>query len=415
MVKKLIDLKFYCIFSHFISLKIEKRWRMNTGKTIFSQIMYFLPDYEFNKCVKKYQGNYKVHSLTCRNQFYAMAFAQLTYRESLRDLVTCLDALKSKLYHIGIHGTISRNALSNANMQRDWRIYADFASLLIRTARELYSDEDFGVHLKETVYALDSTTIDMSLNLFPWAHFRKKKAAVKLHTLLDLRGNIPAYIWVTDGKVHDVNMIDLLSIEPAAYYIIDRGYLDYSRLYTIHQSQAFFVTRTKRNTKVKRLYSHSVNKLTGVVYDQTVVLTGFYASEDYPDKLRRIRYYDKKTQKHLTFLTNNFTLSPLTIAELYKCRWQVELFFKWIKQHLRIKSFYGRNENAVKTQIWIAVSIYVLIAIIKKKLKIEHSLYTILQILSVTLFEKSPILEVLSDTNYTFDKEQNCNQLNLFE
>lgn len=344
-----------------------------------------------------------------------MAFAQLTYRESLRDLITCLDALKSKLYHIGIRNTISRNALSNANMQRDWRIYADFASLLIQTARELYSDDDFGVKLKETIYALDSTTIDMSLNLFPWARFRKKKAAVKLHTLLDLRGNIPAYIWVTDGKVHDVNMIDLLSIEPAAYYIIDRGYLDYSRLYTINQSQAFFITRTKRNTKVKRLYSHSVNKLTGIVYDQTVVLTGFYASEDYPDKLRRIRYYDKKTQKHLTFLTNNFTLSSLTIAELYKCRWQIELFFKWIKQHLRIKSFYGMTENNVKTQIWIAVSVYVLIAIIKKKLKIEHSLYTILQILSVTLFEKSPILKVLSDTNYTFDKEQNCNQLNLFE
>ena len=415
MVKIFFDLNFYCIFSHFISIQIEKRWRMNTGKTIFSQIMYYLPEYEFNKCVRKYQGNYKVHTLTCRNQFYAMAFAQLTYRESLRDLVTCLGALKSKLYHIGIRGTISRNALSNANMQRDWRIYADFASLLIQTARELYSEEEFGVQLKETIYALDSTTIDMSLNLFPWALFRKKKAAVKLHTLLDLRGNIPAYIWVTDGKVHDVNMIDLLSIEPAAYYIIDRGYLDYSRLYTIHQSQAFFITRTKRNTKVQRLYSHSVNKLAGIVYDQTVVLNGFYASEDYPDKLRRIRYYDKKTKKHLTFLTNNFSLPSLTIVELYKCRWQIELFFKWIKQHLRIKSFYGTTKNAVKTQIWIAVSIYVLIAIIKKKLKIELSLYTILQILSVTLFEKSPILEVLSDTNCTFDKEQNCNQLNLFE
>jgi hypothetical protein len=415
MVKTFFDFKFFFIFCHFSSLKFKKEWQLNTGKTIFTQIMEFLPEYEFNKCVKRYNGNYKIKSFTCRNQFYTMAFAQLTYRESLRDIETCLRAFRSKLYHFGIRGTVSRNTLANANKQRDWRIYADFALVLIHIARELYKNEDFGVQLKDMVYALDSTTIDLCLNLFPWAKFRKHKAAIKMHTLLDLRGNIPTVIWITTGKVHDVNMLDLLVIEPGAYYIIDRGYLDFSRLYKIHKSQAFFITRTKRNTKLRRLYSHTVEKSSGVLSDQTVVLTGFYSSEDYPDKLRRIRYYDKETKKHLTFLTNNFTLPAITISNLFRCRWQIELFFKWIKQHLRIKSFYGTSENAVKTQIWIAVSIYVLIAIIKKKLIIELSLYTILQILSVTLFEKSPILQVLSDNKYIFDKEQNCNQLNLFE
>jgi hypothetical protein len=415
MVKTFFDFKFFFIFCHFISSKFKKEWQMNKGKTIFAQIMEFLPEYEFNKCVKRYTGNYKIKSFTCRNQFYTMAFAQLTYRESLRDIETCLRAFRSKLYHIGIRGTVSRNTLANANKQRDWRIYADFALVLIYIARELYKNEDFGVQLKDMVYALDSTTIDLCLNLFPWAQFRKHKAAIKMHTLLDLRGNIPSVIWITSGKVHDVNMLDLLIIEPGAYYIVDRGYLDFSRLYKIHKSQAFFITRTKRNTKLRRLYSHTVDKSSGVLSDQTVVLTGFYSSEDYPDTLRRTRYYDKETKKHLSFLTNNFTLPATTIANLFKCRWQIELFFKWIKQHLRIKSFYGTSENAVKTQIWIAVSIYVLIAIIKKKLKIELSLYTILQILSVTLFEKSPILQVLSDNKYIFDKEQNCNQLNLFE
>ena len=415
MVKTFFDFKFFFIFCHFISTKFKKEWQLNTGKTIFAQIMEFIPEYEFNKCVKRYNGYYKIKSFTCRNQFYTMAFAQLTYRESLRDIETCLRAFRSKLYHIGIRGTVSRNTLANANKQRDWRIYADFALVLIHTARELYKNEDFGVQLKDIVYALDSTTIDLCLNLFPWAQFRKHKAAIKMHTLLDLRGNIPTVIWITSGKVHDVNILDLLIIEPGAYYIVDRGYLDFSRLYKIHKSQAFFITRTKRNTKLRRLYSHTVDKSSSILSDQTVVLTGFYSSEDYPDKLRRIRYYDKETKKHLTFLTNNFTLPATTIANLFRCRWQIELFFKWIKQHLRIKSFYGTSENAVKTQIWIAVSIYVLIAIIKKKLKIELSLYTILQILSVTLFEKSPILQVLSDNKYIFDKEQNCNQLNLFD
>ncbi len=415
MGKIFFDFKFYFIFCHFVSSKYEKGWQLDTKKTIFSQIMQFLPEYEFNKCVKKYNGNYKVKSFTCRSQFYTMAFAQLTYRESLRDIETCLRAIGSKLYYMGIRGNISRNNLSNANLQRDWRIYGDFASILIQKARELYCNNDYGVQLKDMVYALDSTTIDLCLNLFPWAQFRKNKAAVKMHTLLDLRGNIPSAIWITSGRVHDVNVLDLLSVEPGAYYVMDRGYLDFSRLFSINQSKAFFITRTKKNTKLRRLYSQPVDKLSGIIYDQTVVFTGYYASEDYPDKLRKIRYFDKETKKHLTFITNNFTLPPLVICDLFKCRWQIELFFKWIKQHLRIKSFYGTSINAVKSQIWIAVSIYVLIAIIKKKLKIELSLYTILQILSVTLFEKGPILKVLSDNKYTFDKEQNCNQLNLFD
>ena len=388
---------------------------MNTGRSVFAQLMDFVPYYEFHKCVKRYRGEYKVKSFSCLNQFLAMSFAQLTFRESLRDIQTCLRAFGAKLYHIGIRGNVSRNGLANANKQRNWRIYADFALVLIREARDLYLHDDFGVKLKELVYALDSTTIDLCLSLFPWARFRKHKAAVKLHTMIDLRGNIPTFIWITDGKVHDVNALDLLFIEPGAYYIVDRGYLDFARLHKIHQSQAFFITRCKGNTKLRRLYSAPVDKSEGILLDQTVVLTTFYSARDYPDKLRRIRYYDKKTKSHLTFLTNNFVLPARTIARLYKCRWQIELFFKWIKQHLRIKAFYGTSENAVKTQIWIAICIYVLVLIIKKKMKLEMSPYTILQILSVTIFEKTPIFQVFSDHKDTFDKGQSCIQLNLFE
>jgi hypothetical protein len=319
------------------------------------------------------------------------------------------------LYHIGFRGTISRNTLANANAQRDWRIYADFALTLIDTARRLYASEDFGVQLKKMVYALDSTTVDLCLSLFPWAKFRKHKAAVKMHTLLDLHGNIPSFIWITSGAIHDVNILDSLPIEAGAFYLLDRGYLDYSRLHNIHTSQAFFITRTKSNFQFRRLYSHQVKKSLGVICDQTVILTGFYAAKDYPDKLRRIRYHDKDTQKSLTFLTNNFSLAATTIARLFKCRWQIELFFKWIKQHLHIKAFYGTSSNAVKTQLWIAISTYVLVAILRKRMNINVPLYNILQILSVTLFEKSPLLQVLSEENAEVDKEQLCNQLNLFD
>ena len=388
---------------------------MNSGKTVFAQVLEHFPYYEFSKCVDRYQGEYKVKSFSCLSQFLAMAFAQLTQRESLRDIETCLRAMQSKLYHIGFRGTISRNTLANANAQRDWRIYADFALTLIDTARRLYASEDFGVQLKKMVYALDSTTVDLCLSLFPWAKFRKHKAAVKMHTLLDLHGNIPSFIWITSGAIHDVNILDSLPIEAGAFYLLDRGYLDYSRLHNIHTSQAFFITRTKSNFQFRRLYSHPVKKSLGVICDQTVILTGFYAAKDYPDKLRRIRYHDKDTQKSLTFLTNNFSLAATTIARLFKCRWQIELFFKWIKQHLHIKAFYGTSSNAVKTQLWIAISTYVLVAILRKRMKINVPLYNILQILSVTLFEKSPLLQVLSEGNAEFDKEQLCNQLNLFD
>jgi len=378
-------------------------------------VLEHFPYYEFSKCVDRYQGEYKVKSFSCLSQFLAMAFAQLTQRESLRDIETCLRAMQSKLYHIGFRGTISRNTLANANAQRDWRIYADFALTLIDTARRLYASEDFGVQLKKMVYALDSTTVDLCLSLFPWAKFRKHKAAVKMHTLLDLHGNIPSFIWITSGAIHDVNILDSLPIEAGAFYLLDRGYLDYSRLHNIHTSQAFFITRTKSNFQFRRLYSHPVKKSLGVICDQTVILTGFYAAKDYPDKLRRIRYHDKDTQKSLTFLTNNFSLAATTIARLFKCRWQIELFFKWIKQHLHIKAFYGTSSNAVKTQLWIAISTYVLVAILRKRMNINVPLYNILQILSVTLFEKSPLLQVLSEGNAEFDKEQLCNQLNLFD
>jgi Transposase DDE domain/Domain of unknown function (DUF4372) len=386
---------------------------VNSGRTVFSQIMEFAPSFHFHQCVDRYNGNYKVLTFTCLDQFLCMAFAQLTYRESLRDIEACLRVAKPKLYHMGIRSNVSRNTLANANENRDWRIYADYAQVLIKTARELYANEDFGLELKQAVYAFDSTTIDLCLSVFPWAKFRKRKAAVKLHTLLDLRGNIPVVISITNGKIHDVNALDDLVFEPGAIYVFDKAYVDFARLYRIHRSLAFFVTRAKSNFVFKRLYSQPVDKSTGVRADQIIMVTGFYTLMDYPEKLRRIRYYDVETKKLFIFLTNNFTLPAIVIAKLYKCRWQVELFFKWIKQHLRIKAFYGTSENALKTQIWIAISVYVLVAIVKKRLKLDRSLYTILQILSVTQFEKTPILQVLSSPHYEKDTSVDDNQLNL--
>jgi hypothetical protein len=386
---------------------------VNIGRTVFSQIMDFIPLFQFRQCVDRYNGNYKVITFTCLDQFLCMAFAQLTYRESLRDIEACLRVAKPKLYHMGIRSNVSRNTLAHANENRDWRIYSDFAQVLIKIARELYANEDFGLELENAVYAFDSTTIDLCLSVFPWAKFRKNKAAVKLHTLLDLRGNIPVVISITNGKIHDVNALDDLVFEVGAIYIFDKAYIDFARLYRMHQSLAFFVTRAKNNFVFKRLYSQPVDKSTGVRADQIIMVTGFYTLLDYPEKLRRIRYYDVETKKRFVFLTNNFTLPAAVIAKLYKCRWQVELFFKWIKQHLRIKAFYGTSENALKTQIWIAISVYVLVAIVKKRLKLDRSLYTILQILSVTMFEKTPILQVLSADNYEIDTGDEDNQLNL--
>jgi len=388
---------------------------MYTGRLIFSQVMDFMPIHTFRRCVQRYRGNRKIKHFTCLDQYLCMAFAQLTYRESLRDIETCLRAQRTKRYHMGIRSTISRNTLSNANKLRDWRIYAEFAQTLINTARHLYAYEDFGVDLDQTVYALDSTTIDLCLSVFPWATFRHTKSAIKLHTLLDLRGSIPSFIHISDGKLHDVNVLDLLLPEPGAFYIMDRGYLDFERLSTLSQCAAFYVIRAKSNMQFRRLYSHPVDKSSGLRCDQTIVLSGFYTHKRYPQKLRRIKYYDMDTNRTLIFLTNNFTLPALTIAQLYRCRWQVELFFKWIKQHLRIKSFYGTTENAVKTQIWIAVSVYVLVAIIKKRLHIDATLYTILQILSVTIFERNPLLQVLTKTDYTAVSPIPYNQLNLFD
>jgi IS4 transposase len=388
---------------------------MNSGRTIFSQIMDFLPLYEFNKCVRRYRGNYKVQSFTCLNHFYTMAFAQLTYRESLRDIEACLNALHSKLYHLGIRSSIAHSTVADANNSRDWRIYAEFAQVLINIARPLYIHDDIGIDLDNTVYALDSTTIDLCLTLFPWAKFRRRKAAVKMHTLLDLHGAIPTFIWITDGKMHDVNILDILAPEPGAIYLIDRGYTDFGRLHTIAVSNAFFVTRAKSNLQFKRLYSHQSDIFNGILSDQTILLTGVQSHIEYPDKLRRIHFYDADHLNHLYFLTNNFVYPPTAIAKLYKCRWQVELFFKWIKQHLRIKAFYGLSENAVKTQIWIAVSVYVLLAIIKKNLNLEISLYTILQVASVSLFEKIPLKEAFSDTDNWGNVKDPCIQLNLFE
>jgi len=387
---------------------------MNTGKTIFAQVMDHLPLPAFRRCAQRYRGNYKVKTFSCLDQFLVMAFAQLSYRESLRDIEACLLAMRRKLYHMGIRGGISRNNLAHANETRDWRIWADFAQVLIHTARHLYAGDPFGVELDQTVYAFDSTTIDLCLSLFPWARFRKHKAAIKLHTLLDLRGSIPSFIQITEGKVHDVNVLDELVPEPGSFYILDRGYLDFERLYRLHQMLAFFVIRSKSNFQFRRLYSHPIDKSTGLISDQTILLTTYYSVQAYPEKLRRVRYFDAETGKRLSFLTNNFLLPALTIAQLYKCRWQVELFFKWIKQHLRIKAFYGTSENAVKTQVWIAVSVYVLVAIIKKRLGLDHSLYTILQILSVTVFEKVPMLQVLTDFDYETEHRESPNQLLLF-
>jgi hypothetical protein len=388
---------------------------VNHGKTVFSQVMDFLPKKIFRQCVDRYQGNYKVRYFSSFDQFLCMAFAQLTYRESLRDIECCLRAFQKKLYHMGIRGKVSRSTLADANENRDWRIYSDFAQVLIHHARQLYINDDFGLQLQETVYALDATIIDLCLSVFPWARFRKSKGAIKLHTLLDLRGSIPSFIAITHGKVHEVNILDELIPEAGAIYIMDRGYLDFERLYTLHQNSAFFIVREKSNACLRRIYSMPVDKSSGIQCDQVVVPTGFYSRKHYPDKLRRIKYFDKEQNKKLTFLTNQFTLPAITIADLYRCRWQVELFFKWIKQHLRIKAFYGTSENAVKTQIWIAISVYVLVAIMKKKLKIDLSLYTILQILSVTLFEKIPISQAFSPDSYTNKINTNCNQLNLFQ
>ena len=387
---------------------------MNTGKTIFAQVMEHLPLPAFRKCVQRYDGDYKIKTFSCLDQFLVMAFAQLTYRESLRDIEACLRAMRIKLYHMGIRGGISRNNLAHANETRDWRIWADFAQVLIHTARHLYAGDPFGVELDETVYAFDATTIDLCLSLFPWARFRKHKAAIKLHTLLDLRGSIPSFIHITEGKVHDVSVLDDLLPEPGSFYILDRGYLDFERLYRLHQALAFFVVRSKSNFKFRRLYSQPVDKSAGLISDQSIMLTVYYSAQSYPEKLRRVRYFDIETGKRLCFLTNNFILPALTIAQLYKCRWQVELFFKWLKQHLRIKAFYGTSENAVKTQVWIAVSVYVLVAIIKKRLRLDRSLYTILQILSVTLFEKVPMLQALTNFDSETQYDESPNQLLLF-
>jgi len=388
---------------------------LEENKTIFSQILDYLPVYDFNKCVNKYQGNYKIKHFTCRNHFYVMLFAQLTFRESLRDVVVTLNAMRKKLYHIGIHSQVKKSTLADANEIRNWRIYADYALHLINIARPLYANDDIGVGLKQMVYALDATTIDLCLSVFPWAKFRRNKAAIKLHTVIDVHGNIPLFIWITDGKVHEVNVFDILFLEAGAIYLIDRGYIDFSRLYKITQSNSFFVTLVKSNMRYQRLSSAQVDKSTGLRSDQTIKLTGKKALKDYPEKLRRIHYYDVDQDLRLIFLTNNFSFSALTIAKLYKRRWQVELFFKWIKQHLRIKRFFGISENAVKTQIWIAICVYVLIAIIKKKLGMKESLYTILQVLSVSLFEKIHILQAFQKNEPQIKERCPCIQLNLFD
>jgi hypothetical protein len=388
---------------------------MNIGRTVFAQLMDHVPSYEFYKCVTRYRGDDHLRSFSCWDQFLAMAFAQLTYRESLRDIEACLRSMTSKLYHIGLRGNVARSTLADANESHDWRIYADFAQVLIGIARPLYARDPIGVDLDQSLYALDSTTIDLCLSLFPWARFRQHKAAVKMHTLLDLHGNIPTFIRITEGKVHDVNILDEILPEPGAFYVMDRGYIDFERLFVFTLCSAFFVVRTKENLLLQRRYSHPADRTTGLRSDHTVILTGIASARAYPDPLRRVTYFDAETNKRLKFLTNNFMLPALTIAQIYKCRWQVELFFKWIKQHLRIKAFYGTSENAVKTQIWIAVSIYVLVAIVRKRLGLEVSLYQILQILSVTLFEKVPILQALEASDSQDDLLPDRNQLILFD
>ncbi|MDO8957832.1 MAG: IS4 family transposase [Deltaproteobacteria bacterium] len=387
---------------------------MHTGRIIFSQLMDFLPKHEFNKCVHRYQGNHWIRTFSCFDQFLCMAFAQLTYRESLRDIETCLRAMQPKLYHAGIRGRVSRSTLADANEKRDWRIYADFAHVLIQRARQMYAGEDLGIQLNQTAYALDSTTIDLCLSLFPWATFRQNKGAIKLHTEMDLRGCIPCVIRITHGKVHDVTFLDQLVLEPAAFYIMDRGYTDFARLYRFTQHMAFFVTRAKSNLDYTRRSSDSIDPGTGLRSDQTILLRGPKTSHLYPDPLRRISFFDIENHRRLVFLTNNFALPALTIALLFKCRWQIELFFKWIKQNLRIKSFYGTSENAVKTQIWIAISIYVLVAIIKKQLHIDRTLNEILQVLSITLFENDKLLHLLTNFHLQDQTEPVSNQLTLF-
>ena len=392
-----------------------KGCEMYTGRIVFSQLMDFLPKRDFDNCVRRYGGNYQTRRFSCFDQFLCMTFAQITYRESLRDIETCLRAQESKLYHAGIRGKVSRSTLADANEKRDWRIYADFAQVLIGIARKLYARESFGIDLEQTAYAFDSTTIDLCLSLFPWARFRKHKAAVKLHTLIDLRGNIPCFISITDGKTHDVNILDELVLEPGAFYVMDRGYIDFRRLYAFTQSFAFFVVRAKTNLDFGKRAWRPVDKTTGVRSDQTIILRGYKSSKEYPDALRRVSFYDAIHKKRYVFLTNNFNLPPLTIAQLYKSRWQVELFFKWIKQNLRIKAFFGTSENAVKTQIWIAISVYVLVAIIRKELKIERSLSEILQILSITFFEKVHLSQILTSSKLQEELYESCNQLNLFD
>jgi hypothetical protein len=387
---------------------------VNEGRTVFSQLISFLPDREFRRCVARYGGDARPRGFSCWDQYLAMAFAQLTYRDSLRDIEACLRSLGGKLYHIGFRGRVARSTLADANEAHDWRIYADFAQVLIRMARPLYAADPMDVDLEQSLYALDSTTIDLCLSLFPWAKFRQRKAAVKMHTLLDLHGNIPTFIRVTKGTVHDVNILDEILPEAGAFYVMDRGYIDFERLYVFTLCSAFFVVRSKENVLLQRRYSHPVDKNTGVQSDQTVILAAFNSAKAYPDALRRVSYYDAETGKRLKFLTNNFVLSALTIARIYRSRWQVELFFKWIKQHLRIKAFFGTSENAVKTQIWIAVSVYVLVAIVRKRLSLEVSLYQILQILSVTLFEKTPLLQALQPSDSTNNLLDSRNQLNLF-
>lgn len=388
---------------------------MNTGKTVFSQLMEFLPLHQFRKCVKRYKGDYKVQSFSCMDQFLCMAFAQLTFRESLRDIEVCLRTMQSKLYHMGIRGKVSRTTLARANENRDWRIYADFAQVLIHMARDLYSNDDFGLDLKETVYALDATIIDLSLSLFPWAQFRTTKAGIKLHTLLDLRGPVPSFVEITPAKVHDVNILDILIPEPGSFYLMDRGYIDYEKLYQIHQLLAFFIVRAKDNLRGIRIYSRPIDKSTGLRSDQTIRLKNYYSVKAYPEYLRRVSFFDSEHDQYYVFLTNSFSLPALTIAQAYKQRWKIEIFFKWIKQHLRIKSFFGTSPNAVKTQIWIAISIYVLIAIVKKRLKLEYNLYTFLQILSVTIFEKIDISRLDKDSDNINTLNDSRNQLELFD
>jgi len=387
---------------------------MHTGKLVFAQLMEHLPLTTFRRCVARYGGHHKVKRFSCLDQYLSMAFAQLTYRESLRDIEACLRAQSTKLYHLGIRSMVARNTLANANTVRDWRIYCDFAQSLIAMARRLYLNEPFGVELKETVYALDATTIDLCLSVFPWAPFRSTKAAIKLHTLLDLRGNIPSFIRISDGKYHEINVLDELITEPGAFYVMDRGYIDFQRLGRLNEAGSFFVTRAKSNLKVQRRYSHKVDKSTGLLCDQTVMLTVFYSRQGFDAPLRRVKFKDPQSGKTLVFLTNNFALPAITITQLYRCRWQIELFFKWIKQHLRIKAFFGTTENAVKSQIWIAVSVYVLIAIVKKRLNLSASLYELLQILSLTVFERVPLIQLLTQLHPTNDSFNPQNQLNLF-